>query len=59
MVKHNIHIINFKVLFDILEEIKKNLSFEIYHYIDKKKFIDFSIKNDLKNSLIITKKIDH
>ena len=41
MVKHNIHIINFKVLFDILEEIKKNLSFEIYHYIDKKKIYIF------------------
>ena len=58
MFEHKIHIINFKILFDILEEIKLHLSFEILYHIDQNKFIEFLSINNLKNSLILTKKID-
>jgi|TARA_B110000971_G_C19922436_1_gene459859 DNA-binding response OmpR family regulator len=57
MLEQKIHIINFKILFDILEEIKSNLSFEIIYHVDQSKFIEFLSINNLKNSLILTKKI--
>lgn len=58
MPKQKIHIINFKTLFDILEEIKSNLSFEIYHHVDQEDFIDFINKGGFDNSLVLTKKIN-
>ena len=58
MFEQKIHIINFKILFDILEEIKSNLSFEIIYHVDQNKFIDSLSINNSKNSLILTKKID-
>ena len=58
MFEQKIHIINFKILFDILEEIKLNLSFEILYHTDQNKFIEFLSINNLKNCLILTKKID-
>jgi len=58
MLEQKIHIINFKILFDILEEIKSNLSFEIIYHVDQSKFIEFLSINNLKNSLILTKKIN-
>ncbi len=58
MLDQKIHIINFKILFDILEEIKSNLSFEILYHVDQNKFIEFLSINNLKNSLILTKKIN-
>tara|TARA_B110000285_G_scaffold78068_1_gene89921 strand:- start:55 stop:648 length:594 start_codon:yes stop_codon:yes gene_type:complete len=58
MPKQKIHIINFKTLFDILEEIKSNLSFEIYHHVDQEDFIDVINKGGFDNSLVLTKKIN-
>ena len=58
MLKQKIHIINFKTLFDILEEIKSNLSFEIYHHVDQEDFIDVINKGGFDNSLVLTKKIN-
>ena len=58
MLEQKIHIINFKILFDILEEIKSNLSFEIIYHVDQSKFIEFLSINNLKNSLILKKKIN-
>ena len=58
MFEQKIHIINFKILFDILEEIKSNLSFEVIYHVDQNKFIDSLSINNWKNSLILTKKID-
>jgi DNA-binding response OmpR family regulator len=58
MFEQKIHIINFKILFDILEEIKSNLNFKIFYHVDQKKFIEFLSTNNLKNSLILTKTID-
>jgi len=52
MTKHNIFIINFNLLYEILEEIKEHLSFEIkkYNSVD-----DLNIANnsDIKDCLII------
>ena len=58
MFNQKIHIINFKILFDILEEIKSTLSFQVFYHADQKKFIEFSSIKNLKNSLILLKEID-
>ena len=57
MVKQNINIIDFKTLYNILEEIKINLSFEIYNYKNEDEFLnDLNNNNkDLTNSIIVLK----
>ena len=54
MIKQNIFIINFNSLYEILEEIKENLSFNIIRY---ENVGDFNIAEhtDIKKSLIIIK----
>ena len=59
MTKQNIHIINFRILFDILEEVKSILSFEIFYHEDPKSFIEFLKTNKTHNFLILTKIIDN
>ena len=57
MIKQNVFIINFNSLYEILDEIKENLSFDIINHVDKENFYkDKSF--DIKNSLIITKSYD-
>ena len=52
MIKQNIFIINFNSLYEILDEIKENLSFKIIKY--EMKMILLKINNYIcKNSLII------
>ena len=58
MLNQNIHIINFKPLFYILEEIKTTLNFEIFHYSSQESFLEFADKNNLENSLILKEKND-
>ena len=58
MLNQNIHIINFKPLFYILEEIKTTLNFEIFHYSSQESFLEFADKNNLENSLILKVKND-
>ena len=55
MVKQNINIIDFETLYNILEEIRINLSFEIFHYKNEDEFLnDLNNNNkDLTNSLIV------
>ena len=54
MIKQNVFIINFNSLYEILDEIKENLSFDIINHVNKENFYkDKSF--DIKNSLIITK----
>ena len=55
MVKHNINIIDFETLYNILEEIKINLSFEIYNYKNEDEFLnDLNNNNkDITNSIIV------
>ena len=54
MIKQNIFIINFNLLYEILDEIKDNLSFKIYNFDNEVEFIR-TCKLDMKNSLFITK----
>jgi hypothetical protein len=54
MIKQNVFFINFNSLYEIFEEIKENLSFDIIKHENEASFImdkDF----DKKNSLVITK----
>ena len=57
MAKQNIIIIDFEILYNILEEIKINLSFEIYNYKNEVEFLsDLNNSNkDLTNTLIVLK----
>jgi hypothetical protein len=52
MTKQNIFIINYNSLYEILEEIKENFSFEIIKYKNEKDFIEDNHPN-IKNSLVI------
>ena len=54
MIKQNIFIINFNSLYEILDEIKENLSFKIFKYENEDDFINSS-NLDMANSLIISK----
>ena len=50
MIKQNIYIINFDLLYEILDEIKENLPFKVLKYENEGKFIN---NLDLINALII------
>lgn len=58
MIKQKIHIIDCEVLYNILIEIKNDLSFDIFHYIDEKDILK-KFKNhnfDLNKALFLCKK---
>ena len=52
MIKQNVNIVNYNSLYEILEEIKDNLSFNIIRHENEDVFI--KRKDNLKDSLIIT-----
>ena len=54
MNKQNIFIINFNLLYEILDEIKENLSFKIIKYENEDSFIE-ECDLDIKNSLFIAR----
>jgi hypothetical protein len=54
MIKQNIFIINYNRLYEILDEIKENLSFNIIKYSNEEEFIK-NCTIDIKNSLFISK----
>tara|TARA_B110000305_G_scaffold173367_1_gene191601 strand:- start:216 stop:815 length:600 start_codon:yes stop_codon:yes gene_type:complete len=54
MIKQNIFIVNFNLLYEILEEIKENLSFTITKFERLEDLIKVDLL-DIKNSLIISK----
>ena len=58
MIKQKIYIIGCKALYDILIEIKNNLSFDIHHCVDEKEISKKfeSDKIDIKKSLFLSKK---
>ena len=60
MIKQNINIVNYQTLYNILEEIKTYLSFNIFNYFDEKEFlIDLKTNEiDIKKSLFLVKKKD-
>tara|TARA_B110001452_G_C15140812_1_gene397215 strand:- start:185 stop:781 length:597 start_codon:yes stop_codon:yes gene_type:complete len=57
MIKQNINIIEFQILYNILYEVRENLIFELYNYKNESEFIQSLKKKDLKtgNSLVIIK----
>jgi len=57
MTKQNINIVDFETLYNILHEIKSNLSFDIFNYRKKNDFLEDLDNNnkDLSNSVIIVK----
>ncbi|MDC3307750.1 helix-turn-helix domain-containing protein [Candidatus Pelagibacter sp.] len=57
MIKQNLFIINYNSLYEILNEIKDKLSFNIENYVSEDIFLKKS-DTDLKNSLIISKSND-
>ena len=59
MTKQKINIIDFETLYNILNEIKSNLSFNIFNYRKENDFIkDLDNNNkDLSNSVIIVKSV--
>ena len=61
MIKHNVNIIGYEILYNILNEIKINLSFDIHNYNDPKDFLT-QLKKDkfnIKKSLFIIKKSNY
>ena len=58
MIKQNINIVNYQTLYNILEEIKTYLSFNIFNYFDEKEFLKHLETNeiDIKKSLFLVKK---
>ena len=54
MDKQNVNIVNFNSLYEILNEIKENLPFQINRYDSENDFIEDQ-KNTIKNTLIVTK----
>ena len=54
MIKQNVFIINFNSLYEILDEIKENLSFKIVKFDNEEGFIKYS-NSDILNCLIISK----
>jgi len=60
MIKQNIIIVDFRGLYNILEEIKNNLTYKIFNYINENEFLKSLNSNslDLANSLVIVKSIN-
>jgi len=54
MIKQIIHIIDFKVLYNVLDEIKDYLKFQIFHYKNEENFLNSNNLN-LNDSLILVK----
>ena len=54
MIKQTIHIIDFKILYNILDEIKDYLKFQILHYKNEENFLNANNLN-LNDSLILVK----
>ena len=54
MINQNVFIINFNSLYEILDEIKENLSFKVIRYENEDDFINDS-DLDMANSLVISK----
>tara|TARA_B110000114_G_scaffold43572_1_gene46100 strand:+ start:199 stop:771 length:573 start_codon:yes stop_codon:yes gene_type:complete len=53
MINQNVNIVNFNPLYEILVEIKDNLSFQLINFETEENFLS-NYKNDFNNSLIIS-----
>ena len=54
MIKQTIHIIDFKILYNVLDEIKNYLKFQIFYYENEQIFLNSNNLN-LNDSLILVK----
>ena len=54
MIKQTIHIIDFKILYNILDEIRDYLKFQILHYKNEENFLNSNDLN-LNDSLILVR----
>ena len=54
MTKQTIHIIDFEILYNIFDEIKDYLEFQIFHYKNEENFLNTNNLN-LSDSLILVK----
>ena len=59
MIKQNINIVEMPILYNILEEIKENLSFKIVNYIKLEDFKNFLNENKVLNNILIITKFDN
>ena len=59
MIKQNINIVDMPILYNILEEIKDNLSFKIVNYIKLEDFKNFLNENKVLNNILIITKFDN
>ena len=54
MTKQTVHIIDFEILYNIFDEIKDYLEFQIFHYKNEENFLNTNNLN-LSDSLILVK----
>tara|TARA_B100000029_G_scaffold312516_1_gene304983 strand:+ start:8 stop:649 length:642 start_codon:yes stop_codon:yes gene_type:complete len=59
MIKQNINIVDMPILYNILEEIKNNLSFKIANYTKLNDFEKFLNKNKVLNNILIISKYEN
>ncbi len=59
MIKQNINIVDMPILYNILEEIKNNLSFKIANYTKLNDFEKFLNKNKVLNNILIISKFEN
>ena len=60
MIKQNINIVNFQILYNILSEISYDLPFNIFNFSDEKSFLKYAEDNkiDFKKSIFLVKEKD-
>ena len=59
MIKQNINIVEMPILYNILEEIKENLSFKIVNYIKLEDFKNFLNENKVLNNILVVTKFEN
>ena len=59
MIKQNINIVGVPILYNILEEIKENLSFKIVNYIKLEDFKKFLNENKVLNNILVVTKFEN
>ena len=59
MIKQNINIVDMPILYNILEEIKDNLSFKIVNYIKLEDFKKFLNENKVLNNILVVTKFEN
>ena len=59
MIKQNINIVEMPILYNILEEIKENLSFKIVNYIKLEDFKKFLNENKVLNNILVVTKFEN